>query len=70
MAKRFFYVCAGLFLLALSWHYGAMEVRASCSRVLLGGFGNYICVIGEDGYFRARNYSGGPPWTWAEPPGS
>jgi hypothetical protein len=23
MAKQFFYVCAGIFLLALSWHLGA-----------------------------------------------
>jgi len=28
MAKRFFYVCAGLFLLALSYHLGARSASA------------------------------------------
>lgn len=28
MAKRFFYVCAGLFLLALSYHLGARSATA------------------------------------------
>ena len=28
MAKRFFFVCAGMFLLALAYHLGAMNARA------------------------------------------
>ena len=34
-AKAFFYVCAGLFLLALSYHFGAQSAQAQTGNVLL-----------------------------------
>ena len=34
MAKRFFYVCAGLFLLALSYHLGASSAGANGRRIV------------------------------------
>lgn len=36
MVKRFFYVCAGLFLLALSWHFGAQSARAQSGGIIAG----------------------------------
>lgn len=39
MAKRFFYVCAGLFLLALSYHLGAHNVTAQSSAIQGGMVG-------------------------------
>jgi hypothetical protein len=36
MAKRFFYVCAGLFLLALHYHVGARSATAQVGSVLAG----------------------------------
>ena len=37
MAKRFFYVCAGLFLLALSYHLGSSNAAGQAAHVLQGG---------------------------------
>ncbi len=36
MAKKFFYVCAGLFLLALSWHFGAKSAGAQAGTNVTG----------------------------------
>jgi hypothetical protein len=36
MAKRFFYVCAGIFLLALTYHLGARSAGAQASGSILG----------------------------------
>ena len=44
MARKFFYVCAGLFLLALSFHSGARSAGAqngSVKVVGIAGDGNY-----------------------------
>lgn len=35
-AKAFFYVCAGVFLLALSWHLGAQSARAQAGNAVAG----------------------------------
>lgn len=51
MAKRFFYVCAGLFLLALSWHLGARNARAQVgvSNPVVGTFNNTAMVVTANG---------------------
>ena len=36
MAKKFFYVCAGLFLLALSYHLGAKDAGAQAGGQIVG----------------------------------
>ncbi len=46
LAKRFFYICAGVFLLALSFHLGATSARGQ-----VGGTGWFISGV-----------NGGIPW--------
>src|SRR5438552_15762285 len=66
MAKRFFYVCAGLFLLALSWHLGAQSARAAFGGEPVGFQVGVSCseayVITADGDLYGRPFSscGGP----------
>ena len=36
MAKKFFYVCAGIFLLALSYHFGASTAHAQYGASIVG----------------------------------
>jgi len=38
MARKFFYVCAGLFLLALSYHFGASTAGAQVAAAQIAGF--------------------------------
>ena len=59
MAKRFFFVCAGLFLLALSYHLGARSATAQAGAT---GFafsvsGPIACVMTPNGDVYAR-YTG------------
>ncbi len=51
MAKKFFYVCAGLFLLALTYHFGA---RSAIAQAGATGFGftadaGYLLVMTPNG---------------------
>jgi len=49
MAKRFFYVCAGILCLAFAYHLGATNARAqggaSGSIKHVEAWGGYICVV-------------------------
>ena len=36
MAKKFFYVCAGILMLALSYHFGASSARAQMGGQIVG----------------------------------
>ena len=50
MSKKFFYVCAGLFLLALSYHLGASSARAQAPGnpvVAVFGAGHVITANGD-----------------------
>ena len=66
MAKRFFYVCAGLFLLALSYHLGARSAGAQILGQPIGNIadGNACAVLGGSIYaVRLTSLPGpnGPP---------
>jgi len=55
MARKFFYVCAGLFLLALSYHFGATsaEAQAPASSVVAaagGTIGTWVFTSNGDAY--------------------
>jgi len=55
MARKFFYVCAGLFLLALSYHFGATsaEAQAPVSSVAAaagGAIGTWVFTSNGDAY--------------------
>ena len=62
-AKKFFYVCAGLFLLAAAYHLGAQSAKADWDETLTGP------IVGGDGWkFYTRSGEAwevqreGPPW--------
>jgi len=62
MAKKFFYVCAGLLMLALSYHLGAQSVLAQVG-VSAFGFGvnsssNAVVVMTPNGDVYARPCGG------------
>jgi hypothetical protein len=63
MAKRFFYVCAGIFLLALTYHLGARSVGAqsgspvSAMSAFEGSSGLRVVVMTPNGdCFMRTNY--------------
>lgn len=74
LAKRFFYVCAGLFLFALSYHLGAKSATAQAQGRILpaSGSGNVVTSTGDvyqklffdDGgswYYQGRVQTPSPP---------
>ena len=55
MARKFFYVCAGMFLLALSYHFGAStataQAPASAVTAASGGtIGTWVFTANGDAY--------------------
>ncbi|MCC6650498.1 MAG: hypothetical protein IT348_05050 [Candidatus Eisenbacteria bacterium] len=70
MAKKFFYVCAGIFLLALSYHFGANTATAQgAGNSIVGGLqGNAgVAVVTTDGDVIAVGGSTGDvrsPWSF------
>ena len=70
MAKRFFYVCAGLFLLALSYHMGARGAAAQAEGQVVGIASAYdgagqtivtrVVTSAGDVYHKERF----PPWQY------
>lgn len=62
-AKRFFYVSAGLFLLALSYHLGARSVEAQVGAtgfgIASGNIGNRMIVMTPSGDVYARELGPG-----------
>lgn len=57
MAKRFFYVCAGLFLLALSYHLGARSATAQAGGPVVG-VAAYFYQPGQAGEYVVATSSG------------
>ena len=74
MAKKFFYVCAGICLLALSYHFGAQsasaQVKAPAVGVLFLGENMVVMTPNGDVYVRSMSKSlqPGPGTMDAEPP--
>jgi hypothetical protein len=64
MAKRFFYVCTGLFLLALSYHLGATNSVAQVGVVqgpTIDSGGN-ACAVRNGIYYRFSGGNSEPPF--------
>ena len=65
MARRFFYVCAGLFMLVCAYAIGARKAVAQAPQTpivaIAGGAGQYMAVTG-DGY-AYLSVDGGMSWT-------
>lgn len=59
MAKRFFYVCAGILLLALAYHLGAQSATAQAGAQVPGFAVNggycYVLTPSGDGYARQQD---------------
>ena len=65
MAKRFFYACAGLLMLALSYYFGASTVSAQSPSnpiVGLGGSSGYLAVAANGDVYNSNN--GGGVWNY------
>ena len=59
-AKKFFAVCGGLFLLALSWHLGAQNVQAQAPSnpiVACRDDGNVVFTANGDMYVRNAQWA-------------
>ena len=71
MAKRFFYVCAGLLMLAMTYHLGARSAGAQAGGQVVGVAGIYAAnsvsvqyVVATSGGDVYRRYEGGGTWTY------
>jgi hypothetical protein len=63
MARKFFYICAGMFLLALSYHFGASTAVAQApSNPVVATWGSALIVFTANGdvYMSASGTSSGP----------
>ena len=64
LAKRFFYVCAGLLCLALSYHFGALNATAQApGNSVVASFGGALSAVvtaNGDVYIADQWYG---PWT-------
>jgi len=52
MARKFFYVCAGMLMLALAYHFGASSVSAQVEPTIVGAFAdncNGMIVVTANG---------------------
>lgn len=63
MATKFFYVCAGIFLLALSYHFGAGTATAQAPSNPVVGVFDRGAVITANGDIYA-NYGGASMHPW------
>ena len=73
MARKFFYVCAGMFLLALAYHLGAGTAAAQFGQVVSGvadtpGYGMIIVTNNGDTFIRLYNSGGAANGYSASPP--
>ena len=63
MARKFFYVCAGMLMLALSYHFGASTATAQQGTSVVGAFslgnGGPIVVLTPNGDVFYRHINGG-----------
>ena len=62
MARKFFYVCAGMFLLALSYHFGASTATAQAGSqivgTMVGGSGDMVVMTSNGDAFYMRSTTG------------
>ena len=65
MAKKFFYACAGLFLLGLSYHAGAGSVAAQTSGQVVAGGDSWAFLSDGTVYRHAFVANGMGPWVLA-----
>ena len=67
MARQFFYACAGLFLLALSFHFGATSVSAQApgNPVVAVGSTGYVFTANGDVYRPVTGFPDPSTWAWA-----
>lgn len=62
MAKKFFYVSAGMFLLALAYHLGASTATAQAPSNPVVAFSGQTVITASGDVFFASNIPNGP-WT-------
>ena len=67
MARKFFYVCAGMLMLALSYHLGASTATAQAggSVVVAATAGNYVFTANGDVYRPVTWFPDPSQWAWA-----
>lgn len=65
-AKKFFYVCAGLFLLAGAYAIGARNAGAQSSAMVCAGVGRLPMAVGSDGQV-FQMYADGAPIQYTNP---
>jgi len=67
MARKFFYVCAGILMLALSFHLGATSATAQFGTPVTGVIstsgGGGLVVMTSNGDCYVRDFAGGYPWS-------
>ena len=65
MARKFFFVCAWLFLLALTWHLGARSAGSQEKGLLYAAeFGDQVYAVDFDFRFRSMDKDGGSVQVW------
>jgi len=63
LAKRFFYVSAGLLCLALAYHFGASSAAAQApANPVVATYGNLAYTANGDVYYDGG--TGGSSWVW------
>jgi hypothetical protein len=64
MFRKFFYICAGMFLLALSYHFGASTAVAQApSNPVVASLGSVMVVTANGDVYHAVDTNGTGPWT-------
>lgn len=64
VAKRFFYVCAGILCLALAYHFGAQSATAQAGNAIMVAEPGYVYMSNGDVYARS-GYPAPQSWTFA-----
>lgn len=67
MAKRFFFVSAGILCLALAYHFGAESATAQApsNPVVAANNGNYVFTANGDVYRPVTGPPDASSWVWA-----
>jgi hypothetical protein len=64
MARKFFYVCAGMFLLALSYHFGAETAGAQVpNNPVVASLASSMVVTANGDVYHAVDTNGTGPWS-------
>src|SRR5690348_10490879 len=67
MAKKFFYVCAGLFLIALSYHLGARNAQSQAFGTSVAALPNFRVYDPAVGSVQGVVMQNGDVYGWADP---